>query len=521
MEKLEILGGKILDQIRIINLRSLSDTGMIELKPLTVLVGKNSSGKSTFLRTFPLLKQTVETQTNDPILWYSQNLVDFGSFDESVNKLNENKSITFEFVFESIIYNRYKRGYKTTDEKPKKHKLSIIINKNFIEKVKLHIEDHSIELMNKKIKDKIVTSLKVNDNKYTNDNFYSLSGDRNGLIPQIYFKSEGFYSDISDYFIDDLHKNFSKIAYKSTSKATIFDLIGEIKIGSSDEMLSSMQKSKSSANKLMSNLKKMKLEDVLFSEIRNSFLAMNINSLIMSCNIYLSRFFSSLSYIAPLRASAERYYRIQGISVDKVDSRGENLPMILQNMNKSQKKKFNEWTKENFNFEVDTDLNGGHTSLKIIYQSGQKINLADTGFGYSQILPILLSMWKTTYSNNNLKLFANVENVKTVTIVIEQPELHLHPALQSKLIDTFVKLIMYGKERNINLKFIIETHSESIINRIGYLISKNQEGFNENLSNILIFDNEDNIYKTKIKKTSYNKNGIIKNWPLGFFGMED
>ena len=46
-----------MQSIEIKNLRSLKDTGRVELKPITLLVGANSSGKSTFLRTFPLLKQ--------------------------------------------------------------------------------------------------------------------------------------------------------------------------------------------------------------------------------------------------------------------------------------------------------------------------------------------------------------------------------------------------------------------------------------------------------------------------------
>ena len=70
-----------MDSIRIRNLRSLTDTEDIQIKPLTILVGKNSSGKSTFLRFFPLMKQTLSTKKNEPILWYSKENVDFGSFD--------------------------------------------------------------------------------------------------------------------------------------------------------------------------------------------------------------------------------------------------------------------------------------------------------------------------------------------------------------------------------------------------------------------------------------------------------
>ncbi len=58
-----------MEAIRIQNLRSLKDTGLIELKPITLLLGRNSSGKSTFLRTFPLLRQAYETATSGGIIW--------------------------------------------------------------------------------------------------------------------------------------------------------------------------------------------------------------------------------------------------------------------------------------------------------------------------------------------------------------------------------------------------------------------------------------------------------------------
>ncbi|MFI9653097.1 AAA family ATPase, partial [Guyparkeria halopsychrophila] len=56
--------------VRIQNLRALHDTDDIDLRPLTICVGKNSSGKSSFARFFPLLRQSVEQRTTGPILWY-------------------------------------------------------------------------------------------------------------------------------------------------------------------------------------------------------------------------------------------------------------------------------------------------------------------------------------------------------------------------------------------------------------------------------------------------------------------
>lgn len=74
-----------LDSIQLKNLRSLKDTGFIQLKPITVLVGKNSVGKSTFLRSFPLIRQSCERQKRAPILWYGK-LVDFGDFKTALNR---------------------------------------------------------------------------------------------------------------------------------------------------------------------------------------------------------------------------------------------------------------------------------------------------------------------------------------------------------------------------------------------------------------------------------------------------
>ena len=59
-----------MNAIRLERFRSLADTGFVKLRPLTVLVGRNSSGKSSFLRFLPLLRQSVEARTSGPIQWY-------------------------------------------------------------------------------------------------------------------------------------------------------------------------------------------------------------------------------------------------------------------------------------------------------------------------------------------------------------------------------------------------------------------------------------------------------------------
>jgi AAA15 family ATPase/GTPase len=93
-----------MDSIRVERLRCLADTGDIQLKPITVLLGQNSSGKSTFLRILPLLKQSLESRTTGPILW-SGRLVDFGNFEDAHQTGSEdNIEFSFNFKLESRKY---------------------------------------------------------------------------------------------------------------------------------------------------------------------------------------------------------------------------------------------------------------------------------------------------------------------------------------------------------------------------------------------------------------------------------
>ena len=62
-------GDSLVKEIQLKNFRSLKDTGIQTLSPITLLVGENSSGKSTFLRAFPLIKQSISQRTSGPILW--------------------------------------------------------------------------------------------------------------------------------------------------------------------------------------------------------------------------------------------------------------------------------------------------------------------------------------------------------------------------------------------------------------------------------------------------------------------
>ncbi|MGO8929683.1 MAG: translation initiation factor IF-2 N-terminal domain-containing protein [Limisphaerales bacterium] len=89
-------------------------------------------------------------------------------------------------------------------------------------------------------------------------------------------------------------------------------------------------------------------------------------------------------------------------------------------------------------------------------RTGTKVTHRDVGIGVSQVLPVLVH--------------AYADEGKIVAI--EQPEIHLHPALQAELGDVFIESAL-GERRNT---FLLETHSEHLILRILRRVRETTEG---------------------------------------------
>jgi len=95
---------------------------------------------------------------------------------------------------------------------------------------------------------------------------------------------------------------------------------------------------------------------------------------------------------------------------------------------------------------ITSDVRGKEYLTLIDQRTGTTVTHRDVGIGISQVLPVLVY----SYANQGK------------TIAIEQPEIHLHPALQAELGDVFIESAL-GERKNT---FLLETHSEHIILRI-------------------------------------------------------
>lgn len=121
-------------------------------------------------------------------------------------------------------------------------------------------------------------------------------------------------------------------------------------------------------------------------------------------------------------------------------------------------------------------------------------DLTHVGVGVSQVLPILV-----------ISLLAEPDT----TLLIEQPELHLHPRVQTLLGDFFLSMASIGKQ------IIVETHSEYIVNRLRFRAAA-AEG--EQISSLMkIYFAEKKEGASVFREINVNRYGAITDWPEGFF----
>ena len=74
-------------------------------------------------------------------------------------------------------------------------------------------------------------------------------------------------------------------------------------------------------------------------------------------------------------------------------------------------------------------------------------------------------------------------------------------------------------EQNNPITFLVETHSQAILNRLGRRIR--EKIISSDMVNVIIFKKTIDMKNTEIKQIAFNDNGQLKDWPYGFFDPED
>lgn len=536
-----------LDKICIKNVRSLKDTGLVSLSPITLLLGENSSGKSTFLRAFPLLKQSISKRTDGPLLWAGDvdDYVDFGSFEETVTNDGKSDSIEFQFLFylgNSNRYSRYMRlppkflrTFKDMGSGAEKISYAISIrqkdNREHVSNLKVCINETAFEFNLSSVrwfgvaKVNGETILKTNTREQFRQSALEIGFSR--IFSEVFgFSLPPIGGLISETIINPLFPEATRneerpyMLYDYQSQLIdMIQLIGEclcknVELDKIQEVLRDAPQGEI-LDKLNSLIDILKRGDEESAHKLGLFKLIYFYTRFWEIDNYLNIYFHQVHYIAPLRATAERYYRLRNLSISEVDYQGKNLAIFLNGLTPARLLNFQQWTQEHFGFKVQVPKSGGHLSVEIALKNSTKsFNLSDTGFGYSQILPIITQLWDLSTRENPRR----GEGVPLV-IAIEQPELHLHPALQAKLTDAFIAALRLAKQNGYQLQLILETHSETIVNYLGNAIAIG--AIDKEDVSVVLFDKAPETNLTNVRISSYSADGLLENWPIGFFAPKE
>ncbi|AFZ56076.1 DUF3696 domain-containing protein [Anabaena cylindrica FACHB-243] len=378
------------------NYKAFYEKQTMQLKPITILIGKNSSGKSSIAKLFTLLENSLKGDNDEPLL-LKNNGVELGADFDHLFPENNPGGITlnFQIIFENNI------------------QLAVGLLKK--------VDGYGLDIFQWKYKDQ--------KQEFDLEDLEPFGG--------------GYLNDINQKFYECEFKGF--IPNKFVKEGT-------------NENLS---------------------ENFIIPKI-------------------------DVDYIGPFRILPQRCFSLHGqIKFRDTGITGENAYLML-GVSKLEKKdklyeKVGQWYKEHFDgWELIVDNTSKKPLIQILLlKNDTEVNIMDVGQGMNQALPLVVR--------------ANVTNRPDSIIVLEQPELHLHPAAHGDLAELFAKS---AKENNQT--FIIETHSENIILRLRKLIVENDFGFTKD--DLVIYWIEDAELKGKeLREITVDEEGVLSDWPEGVF----
>ena len=230
---------------------------------------------------------------------------------------------------------------------------------------------------------------------------------------------------------------------------------------------------------------------------------------------YLEEAFKAVYYLGPLRDSPNRHYLWGGMKPTDMGRRGERVVDVLLASRRARDGKAMESNQERQSLEGHIvywlkrlglihdfwiePIGEGTNLYRVQVQSAPgapKVLLPDVGFGVSQVLPVLALCYYVPEGS---------------TILLEQPEMHLHPSAQMGLADVFIDAV-----QNRHIQIILESHSEHLLGRLQRRIAEGTFDPNE----AALYFCEMGEGGSRLTPLHLDPFGNITNWPEHFFGDE-
>ena len=214
--------------------------------------------------------------------------------------------------------------------------------------------------------------------------------------------------------------------------------------------------------------------------------------------------FSPCIPFAPIRSKPRRNY---DPILDDPEVEGGRVPAEISKMARVNPEKWRELRDRLVKFGrssgMFTDIVAKSHSKKagspfevMVNATGMKFNIMDVGYGVSQIYPLLTQMMRN-------------RSIPFRHFLLQQPEVHLHPRAQAALGTLFVEM-----SKELGQNFLIETHSDFIVDRVCTHVAKGEIAPDD--VSLLYFEKQKRGGAVKIHRIELNRNGEPVAVPKGY-----
>jgi hypothetical protein len=390
--------------------RSLTDTGDLEFRPLTILLGANNAGKTSVMAPLLLLKQSLESETGESALLLTGPTLDLGTFSDVVQAHDPNGSFTFTL--------KWAPARQNAEVKPPPYHRPGALSLRFINGER----PHEVRLDRFQVKDIHGQRLLLRSLSKTGKYTLRLATAQDGSWPDL----------------NDASRKAARQARIEIKDARPLDFLFKSEVALRVAFSQTEQGDGEAIGPLFD-------PDVRWYFTITGYVEQEIANI---CR--------AMHYVGPLREPPRRIYELGGEMPREVGRRGENTPEILFRWREDDAKisKVHGWLSTFGYDERLTWMEYGDTAFGMFVRRAPETaptSFLDLGFGMSQILPLIVQGLAATPGDR---------------ILIEQPEIHLNPRLQAKVGDLLKGIVDSG------VGVVVETHSEHLLLRIRRLIAE-------------------------------------------------